>query len=137
MEGTSKTREVYLPRGGWYDFWTKQFYEGGQIITIAAPINIIPLFVKAGSILPMTQSMQYVDELPQAPIDLYVYPGKDSEFVLYEDEGNSYRYEEGEYALTRINWFDQKQELIIHEPNGHYEGMVKDREYRIHIIKNI
>ncbi len=136
IEASSKTREVYLPSGGWYDFWTKQYYEGGQIITAAAPINIIPLFVKAGSILPMTQSMQYVDELPEAPIDLYVYPGRDSEFVLYEDEGNSYRYEEGEYVLTKIEWFDQKQELIIHEPDGHYMGMVRDREYRIHIIKN-
>ena len=136
IEGSSKTREVYLPCGGWYDYWTNKYYEGEQTITADAPINIMPLFVKAGSILPMTQSMQYVDEIPEAPVDLYVYTGKDSEFVLYEDEGNSYRYEEGEYTITKIVWSDKEREMIIGDPIGHHKGMTRNREYRTHIISN-
>jgi alpha-D-xyloside xylohydrolase len=136
IEGSSKSREVYLPRGGWYDFWTNKYYEGGQTIIAEAPIDIIPLYVKAGSILPMTQFMQYVDEIPDAPIDLKVYAGGDSEFELYEDEGNSYRYEEGEYIITKLVWDERKQELMIGEPLGYYKGMVKNREYHINVIKN-
>jgi alpha-D-xyloside xylohydrolase len=129
---TPKTREVYLPKGaGWYDFWTNQYYEGGQTITAQAPIDIIPLYVKAGSILPMTQFMNYVDEIPDAPIELRVYTGKDAEFELYEDEGDGYRYEEGAYAVTKLCWSEKKQELQIKEPVGSYPGMIKNREFKI------
>ena len=136
IEGCAKTREVYLPKGtGWYDFWTNQYYEGGQTITAVAPIDIIPLYVKAGSILPMTQFMQYVDEIPNAPVEVRVYSGKDAEFELYDDEGNSYRYEEGEYAITKLVWSEMKQSLDINKPIGTYRGMVKDREYKVLVIK--
>ncbi len=135
IEGASKTREVYLPEGGWFDFWTNRYYEGGRTITAAAPIDLLPLFVKAGSILPMTQFMQYADELPAAPIELLVYTGKDSKFELYEDEGNSYRYEEDEYAITKLVWSEQKQELMIGEPIGSYQGMIQNRELKVRIIK--
>lgn len=134
IEGSSKTREVYLPKGGWYDFWTNQYYEGGQTIIADAPISTIPLYVKAGSILPMAQFMQYVDEIPNAPIEVFIYTGKDTEFELYEDEGNSYRYEEGEYAITKMIWSNKKQVLDIREPIGSYKGMTKKREYKVHII---
>lgn len=135
IETAARTRAVYLPAGGWYDFWTNKYYPGGQSVIVEAPINIIPLFVKAGSILPMTQFMQYVDELPEAPINLYVYPGVDGVFDLYEDEGNSYRYEEGEYTITSLTWSDEKQELYIGEPVGYYKGMVRNRKYLVHVIK--
>jgi alpha-D-xyloside xylohydrolase len=137
IEGSSKTREVYLPKGCWYDFWTNKYYEGGQTIIADAPIDIIPLFVKAGSILPMAQFMQYVDEMPNAPIKLYVYTGKDTEFELYEDEGNSYRYEEGEYAITKLVWDDKNQELVIGEPIGYYKGMTGNREFKAEVIDNV
>ena len=131
-----KVRKVYLPKGAdWYDFWTNKYYEGGQIITAEAPIDIIPLFVKAGSILPMTQFMNYVDEIPDAPIELRIYAGKDVEFELYEDEGNSYRYENGEYAITKLTWFEEEQKLSIGDTVGSYQGMVKNREYKINIIR--
>ena len=133
IQESLKTREVYLPKGGWYSFWTNIYYEGGQTIVADAPIDIVPIFVRAGSILPMTQSMQYVDELQNVKIDLHVYTGIDSEFELYEDEGNSYRYEEGEYAITKIRWSDKKQELVVVEPTGDYKGMTKDREYNIQV----
>lgn len=136
IEGCAKVREVYLPKDtGWYDFWTNQYYEGGQTITAAAPIDIIPLYVKAGSILPMTCFMQYVDEVPDAPVEVRVYSGRDAEFELYEDEGNSYRYEEGEYAITKLVWSEENQKLDINKTIGNYQGMVKDREYMMHVIK--
>ncbi len=135
LEGVAKTREVYLPEGcGWYDFWTNEYYEGGQTIIADAPLDILPIYVKAGSILPMTQVMQYVDEIPNAPIEVRVYTGKDAEFEIYEDEGNSYRYEEGKYAVTKLNWSDKDQKLTVGEPVGSFDNMVKDREYRITLV---
>jgi alpha-D-xyloside xylohydrolase len=136
IEDSAKTREVYLPKGtGWYDFWTNHYYEGGQTITVSTPIDTIPLYIKAGSILPMTQFMNYVDEIPDAPIEVRVYTGKDVEFELYEDEGNSYRYEEGAYAITKLCWSQETQQLQIHDPVGTYHGIIKDREYKLNIIK--
>lgn len=135
--GIDKARQVYLPKGiSWFDFWTDRHYEGGQIIIAEAPIDKIPLYVKAGSILPMTQFMNYVDELPEAPIDIRVYTGMDTEFNLYEDEGNGYRYEEGEYAITKFVWSEKEQKLDIQEPVGTYNGIVKGREYKVTLIKN-
>ena len=136
IETPDKTREVYLPIGcGWYDFWTAQYYEGGQSIRAEAPLDKIPLYVKAGSILPMTQVMQYVDEIPEAPIEVRVYTGKDAEFELYEDEGNSYRYESGEFAITKLGWSEKEGKLTVGEPIGSFNGMVKNREYKISIIR--
>lgn len=136
IDGVSKSREVYLPKGtDWYDFWTNQYYEGGQTIIAEAPIDIIPLYVKAGSILPMTQFMNYVDEIPEAMIEVRVYTGKDAEFELYEDEGNSYRYEEGAYAITKLEWSENNQKLHINESIGYYQGMIENREYRHRVIK--
>lgn len=136
IENSMKSRKVYLPQGcGWYDFWTNQYYEGGQTIIADAPIDIIPIYVKAGSILPMTQVMQYVDEVPDAPVEVRVYPGKDAKFVLYEDEGNSYRYENGEYALTKLIWSEKDQKLEVSNPTGSYTNMIQNREYKLNIIK--
>ena len=136
MEGSAKTREVYLPKGtDWFDFWTNQFYEGGQTIIAEAPIDIIPIYVKAGSILAMTQFMQYVDEILDAPIEVRVYSGKDTEYELYEDEGNSYRYEEGKYAITKLVWSEKDQKLDISKPVGSYQGMINNREYKVQVIK--
>lgn len=136
IEDSTKTREVYLPKGtGWYDFWTNQYYDGGQTIMAKASIDIIPLFVKAGSILPMTQFMQYVDEIPDAPIEVRVYSGKDCKFELYEDEGNSYRYEEGEYVITKMVWSEYDQKLEICDPIGNYKERIKDKEYTVRVVK--
>lgn len=137
IEGQPKSREVYLPKGsGWYDFWTNEYYEGGQTIRSDAPIDVIPLYVKAGSILPMTEAMNYVDEIADAPIEVRVYTGRDCSFQLYEDEGNSYRYEEGEYAISMMEWDDEKQKLTIGDPIGSYKGMVENREYKTVVISN-
>ena len=91
------TWNVYLPQapGGWYDFWTEQPLAGGKTLTADAPIDKIPLFVRAGSILPLGPVKQYVAQKPEDPIELRVYPGKDGAFTLYEDEGTNYNYEKG------------------------------------------
>jgi len=136
MEETGRTREVYLPEGnGWYDFWTNEYYQGGQTITASAPLDTIPLYVKEGSILPMTVFMQYVDEIPDAPVEVRVYSGKNASFTIYEDEGNSYRYEDGEYILTEIVWSEQDQKLQVGEPTGTYRGFLPHREYKLNLIR--
>jgi len=135
IENSLKTKKVYLPKGtGWYDFWSNQYYEGGQTIEADAMIDKIPIFIKAGSILPMTQVMQYVDEIPDAPIEVRIYPGADAEFEIYEDEGNSYRYENEEYAITKLSWSDSMNTLTIGEKVGSYPGMIKDRIYNEVIV---
>lgn len=137
IEDSSRTRNVYLPKGkGWYDFWTNEYYEGGQTITAEAPIDTIPLYVKAGSILPMTEFMNYVDEISDAPIEVRVYSGGDCAFELYEDEGNSYRYEKGEYTITEMVWNEKEEKLDIDKPIGTYRGMINNREYKLAVIKN-
>lgn len=137
VNDTSKTRKVYLPKGeNWYDFWTNEYYEGGQTIDAYAPIDRIPVFVKSGSILPMTCFMNYVDEIPDAPIELRVYPGKDARFELYEDEGNGYGYESGYYAITNLIWSEKDQRLTVGYVTGDYPGFNKNREYKVNVIKN-
>jgi alpha-D-xyloside xylohydrolase len=136
IEEGPKTRNIYLPMGtDWYDFWTNRYYSGGQFIAAEAPIDTIPLYVKAGSILPMAQFINYVDECPDVSIVLNVYPGKDTEFELYEDEGDSYRYEVGEYAITNITWSEKTQKLYINGTIGSYPGMIRKRKYEVKIIK--
>lgn len=135
LENIARTREVYLPEGtGWYDFWTNQHYEGGQTITAAAPLSTIPVYVREGSIIPMTQAMQYVDEVPDASYLLQVYSGRDAGFELYEDEGDGYRYEQGAYTITKLIWSQELKKLTVKLPEGDYPNRISDREYRIHIV---
>lgn len=110
LEGVEKSRKVYLPAGhDWYDFWTQERYSGGQWITSQAEIDTIPVFVKAGSILPMSEGGVCA---AQAELNqLVVYPGKDGQLRLYEDAGDGYGYEEGAYELTVFNWTEQTREL--------------------------
>lgn len=129
-----KTREVYLPIGsGWYDYWTGEFYAGGQTINVDAGLNKIPLFIKEGSIIPTSKAVQHVNQNPRAPLEVHIYPGKDAEFVLYEDEGNGYKYEDGEYSITKMSWNEEKKEFNVNEVEGSFKGQVKDRRIKTHI----
>ena len=124
LENVEKTRPVYLPAGsGWYDFWTGQHYEGGQTIFADAPIQKLPLFVRAGSILPIGPEIQFVDQSTNEPIELHIYSGQDAEFELYFDEGDHYSYEKGEFATVRIVWNEALQRLTLQERRGSYSGM--------------
>jgi alpha-D-xyloside xylohydrolase len=135
IAASSKTRSVYLPDGcRWFDFWTNATICGGQTIVAEAPLDKIPLYVRAGSIVPMTDAMQFVDEVPDAPYEIRVYRGTDSEFVLYEDARDGYQYEEGEFALIRLTWNEARRELSIAERQGSFSSMVKGRECRIVFI---
>ena len=135
IENSSKTRKVYLPTGtDWYDFHTNERYSGGQEIMAAADINSIPIYVKAGSIIPVTQAMQYVDEACSTLIEVLVFAGSNCKFSLYEDSGDGYQYEDGAYSLTDMTWDDQTQKMTIAEPAGQFTGMHKERKFTISVI---
>ncbi len=139
LADTRKTRSVYLPAGtDWYDFWTDQCYAGGQTIEAAATLDIIPLFVPAGSIVPLGPRQQYANDRPAAPIELHIYPGHDGRFLLYEDEGDSYRYEQGSFATIQIEWDNSIRRLTLGQRLGHYPGIPEQREFQIalHDVKS-
>ena len=124
--------ETYLPDGSdWYDFWTNERFTGGQKVSKACPLDILPLFVRAGSIVPLGPDLQYAMEKPADPIELRVYPGADGAFTLYEDEGDSYRYEQGAYATIPISWNDKACTLTIGAREGGFPGMLEERTFRI------
>ena len=104
----SKTATKYLPKGAtWYDFWTNKTYKGGQTVTLTTSLNRVPMFVRAGSILPLGPEMQYVGEKSWDNLEIRVYPGADGSFTLYEDEGDGYNYEQGYYATITFQWNDK------------------------------
>ncbi|HVP22146.1 MAG TPA: TIM-barrel domain-containing protein [Anaerolineaceae bacterium] len=132
LEGVEKTRSVYLPSGSdWYDFWTGERCAGGQTILADAPLETMPLYVRSGSILPIGPEIQFTGEQPDAPIELWVYPGQDGAFTLYEDEGDNYNYEEGKYALIHMDWNDSTRRLTLDDRQGSYPGMQGSKIFRV------
>ena len=128
----TKSATKYLPKGAtWYDFWTGKAYKGGQSITIATSFDRVPMFVRAGSILPLGPEMQYVGEKAWDNLELRVYPGADGAFTLYEDEGDNYNYEKGIYSTITFQWNDKTRTLTIHDRKGDYPGMLKHRQFTI------
>lgn len=122
--------KTYLPEheSGWYDLWTGLKYNGGQTVDVPVNIEKIPVFVKAGTILPMGQDKQSVAEkVKNEPINLTIYPGADATFTLYEDEGNNYNYEQGAYSQITFRWNDKKRQLTVEGRQGSYEGMEQER----------
>ena len=130
-----KSRKVYLPEGsGWMDFWTGSAYTGGQEISTPAPIEIMPLFIRQGSIVPMGPFLQFSTEKPADPVELRIYPGADGSFTLYEDENDNYNYEKGVYSTIDLSWDDRKKLLTIGERQGEFPGMLKKRTFNIVIV---
>ena len=108
------TQDVYLPKGTkWFDFWTGEALNGGQLVTKEVPIDIIPLYVRAGSIVPFGPKVQYSTEKKWNNLEIRIYPGADGEFVLYEDENDNYNYEKGAYSIIKFTWDDAKRTLNI------------------------
>jgi alpha-D-xyloside xylohydrolase len=131
-----KTRNVYLPSGNsWFDFWTGKNFPGGNSIKTDAPIEIMPLFIKAGSIIPMGPFLQYSTEKPADPVELRIYAGADGKFVLYEDENDNYNYEKGIYSTIEFNWNDAKKILTISDRNVKFPGMLGKRTFNIVLVK--
>jgi alpha-D-xyloside xylohydrolase len=127
----ASARSVYLPAGTtWTDFWTSKTYAGGKTIETEAPINVMPLFVRAGAIIPYGPSIQYAMEKAD-PIELRIYRGANGEFTLYEDEGDNYNYEKGVYATIPISWNEAKATLTIGKRQGSFPGILKERTFRV------
>ncbi|WP_111307909.1 TIM-barrel domain-containing protein [Confluentibacter sediminis] len=128
----ARNRDVYVPNGkGWYNFYSGQYIEGGQTLNVEAPYERIPLFIPAGSIIPMGPEIQYTDEKPADTIVLYVYKGKDGSFELYEDEGSNYDYEKGQYATIPFTYNETNGTLTIGNRKGEFKGMLKNRKFVI------
>ncbi|MTK54457.1 TIM-barrel domain-containing protein [Paludibacter sp.] len=130
-----KTKDVYLPKGtDWYDFWTGEKAEGGKTIHKEVPLDIIPLYVKAGSILPVGPKVQYATEKKWDNLEIRIYPGADGEFTLYEDENDNYNYEKGIYSTIRFSWNDKQKSLTIDKRKGQFPGMLANRKFNIVVV---
>ncbi len=131
----ARSRPVYLPgSGGWYDFSTGAALKGGQTLAADAPFDAIPLYVRAGSIVPAGPELRYVGEKPADPVTLYVYAGADGAFSLYEDDGSSYGYERGKFARIPLRWNDAARTLTIGERAGSFAGMLAERSFDIVLV---
>ncbi len=143
-EDTKAIREVdfsrpsqltkYLPQGAaWWDFWTEERYEGGRDVTLPTTLAQAPMMLRAGSILPLAPVMQYAAERQWDDLEVRIYPGANGEFTLYEDEGDTYRYEQGAYSTIKLRWNDKKRELSIDRRVGQFPGMLQSRTLRIRL----
>jgi len=132
---TLYSRKLYLPRGTWYDFWTGEKTTGGQSLTVPAPIGVMPLYVKAGSMIPMGEEMEYATQKAAGTIELRIYPGADGHFTLYEDENNNYDYEKGAWCTIDFHWTDSNKTLTISDAKGSFPGMLHQRVFNIVLVK--
>jgi alpha-D-xyloside xylohydrolase len=125
--------DVYLPncQHGWVNFWTGQTFQGGQTVKTAARLDELPLYVRAGSIVPFGPTEEWAGEKPDAPIEIRVYPGADATFSLYEDEGTNYNYERGAYSIISLKWNDRDRELTIGKRKGSFSGMRPERRFSL------
>jgi len=135
LKADATKRSVYLPAAAaWYDFWTGKSLQGGQEIEADAPLERMPLFVRAGSILPMGQQIEYAAEDPAGPVELRIYRGADGMFDLYEDAGDGYEYEKGEHAIIPVRWNDRSSSLTIGARQGSFPGMTEHRKFRVVLV---
>lgn len=129
---TVKSQETYLPAGAsWYDFWTGEKFDGGKKVSRVTPLDIIPLYIKSGSIIPIGPKVQYSSEKNWDNLEIRVYPGADGDFTLYEDENDNYNYEKGQYSEITFHWDDKKRTLSIADRKGSFKGMLDKRSFNI------
>jgi len=133
-EPSADSRNVYLPDAKWFDFWSGRVQQGGHAIEAAAPIDRLPLYVRAGSILPLGPEMEWSTEKPEDPIELRIYPGADGDFTLYEDENDGYNYEKGVYATIPLHWDDAQHTLTIGDRKGEFPGMLQSRTFKVVVV---
>ncbi|MBX2971176.1 MAG: DUF5110 domain-containing protein [Cyclobacteriaceae bacterium] len=130
-----KSKTTYLPNHAfWYDFWTGERFTGGTKINKETPIDVIPLYVKAGSIIPIGPAVQYAEEKKWDDLEIRIYPGANGSFVLYEDEFDNYNYEMGVYSTITFTWDDAKRTLIIDDRKGSFPGMLSRRTFQLTIV---
>ena len=134
-ESGQREREVYLPAGKWVDFWSgKTFESKGETVVADAPLDRIPLFVRSGSIIPLAPRNQYVDE-DRSTLEIRVYMGADGEFTLYEDDGDGYEYENGEFSNITFKYDDASKTLTIGKREGKFDGMLKKRTFNVVFVR--
>ncbi len=132
LEQDATKRRLYLPESpAWYDFWTAEKTQGGRYLDVEAPLETIPLYVRAGSIVPLGPEIEYTGEKPDAPIELRIYPGADGHFELYEDSGDTYDYQTGQHTIIPMTWNDKAGQLTIGARQGSFPGMVEHRKFRV------
>ena len=134
-EPAISTRPVYLPKTTWYDFWTGTLSEGARFINAITPLDRLPLYVRAGSIVPLGPDEEWSSEKPADPIELRIYAGADGDFTLYEDENDGYNYEKGVYATIPLHWDNKAQTLMIGERKGQFPGMLENRSFRVVFVR--
>ena len=131
-EKGKEEQDVYLPGGSdWFDFWTNEKTTGGITVTKKTMIDIIPLYVKAGSIIPFGPKVQFATEKKWDNLELRIYPGADGTFTLYEDENDNYNYEKGAYTEILLTWNNDTKTLTIGNRKGNFKGMLKNRKFTI------
>ncbi|MBV9034362.1 MAG: glycoside hydrolase family 31 protein, partial [Acidobacteriaceae bacterium] len=134
VEKGASERTLYLPRGAWYDFWTQEKLEGGREITRKVDLKTMPLYVRAGAVLPMGPVKQYSDEKVDGPLTLSVHPGADGLFSLYEDDGKTFNYRKGQYMQVEIAWRDRDRQLSLHLAKGSKMLAPTKRTMRVKIV---
>src|SRR6202789_602599 len=133
-EPAATTRQLYLPQAKWYDFWTGSSVDGGRVIDAATTLERLPLYVRAGSILPLGPDEEWSTEKSEDPIELRIYRGADGDFTLYEDENDNYNYEKGAHATIAIRWDDAAHTLTIGAREGSFPGMLEKRSFRVVMV---
>jgi alpha-D-xyloside xylohydrolase len=129
------TMQTYLPAGtDWYDFWTHERFSGGKTVSKDVPLDIFPLYVRAGAIVPMGPVVQYATERPDAPHEIRIYPGANGKFTVYEDDNETYDYEKGRYATYELTWNDAAKSFTVSARKGAYPGLVKTRTLNIVLV---
>lgn len=133
QSGPDLSMQTYLPQtpAGWYDFWTNERHDGGQTVTTQNPLDCFPLFVRAGSILPLGPTQQYATEKPDAPYEIRVYPGANATFTIYEDDNETYDYEKGHRATYELAWDDATKTLTVGARQGTFPGMIAVRQLNV------
>jgi len=131
----AKTKETYLPAGtDWYDFWTGEKLAGGKKVTKETPFDIIPLYVRAGAIIPVGPAVQYAEEKKWDNLEIRIYAGANGKFVLYEDENDNYNYEKGIHSTIGFNWDDKKKVLSVDDRMGSFPGILNERKFNLVIV---
>jgi alpha-D-xyloside xylohydrolase len=131
----NNTMETYLPVGAdWYDFGTNERFTGGQTVKKTCPLDTLPVYVRAGAIVPMGPAVHYVNEQPAAPYEIRIYPGADVKFTIYEDDGETYAYEKGQRATFDLTWHDATKTLNVGARQGSFPGMIAERKLSIVVI---
>ena len=127
--------ETYLPAGAeWYDFQTNERLAGGQTVKKNCPLDTMPVYVRAGSIVPMGPAVHYATERPDAPYEIRIYPGADAKFTIYEDDNETYAYEQGQRATYDLVWDDATKTLRIGAREGSFPGLVERRELTVRLV---